>query len=205
MNKTLVSLAIAGVMGIATQSAQAALLTDATLTIDTGSFFSVETAPSFFVDTDISGFNGINLGTIQPASGSHSGAPDGTEAPDIDNPWLYFGSTGMHQSTSAINVLSDDGSGSVTLDFSGWSVTWNGIADIALGSGGIATMSCGNTCEVGDTYVLDYAASNPEPSFGEESYKLHLEGTVVPVPAAVWLFGSGLLGLVGVARRKSKA
>ena len=27
-------------------------------------------------------------------------------------------------------------------------------------------------------------------------------GTVVPVPAAVWLFGSGLLGLVGVARRR---
>ena len=27
----------------------------------------------------------------------------------------------------------------------------------------------------------------------------------IPVPAAVWLFGSGLLGLVGVARRKAKA
>lgn len=27
---------------------------------------------------------------------------------------------------------------------------------------------------------------------------------VVPVPAAVWLFGSGLLGLVGIARRKAK-
>ena len=27
--------------------------------------------------------------------------------------------------------------------------------------------------------------------------------SVVPVPAAVWLFGSGLLGLVGVARRKA--
>ena len=26
----------------------------------------------------------------------------------------------------------------------------------------------------------------------------------VPVPAAVWLFGSGLLGLIGVARRKAK-
>jgi len=26
--------------------------------------------------------------------------------------------------------------------------------------------------------------------------------TVVPVPAAVWLFGSGLMGLVGMARRK---
>ncbi len=27
--------------------------------------------------------------------------------------------------------------------------------------------------------------------------------TVVPVPAAVWLFGSGLIGLIGVARRKA--
>lgn len=32
---------------------------------------------------------------------------------------------------------------------------------------------------------------------------LRLELTAVPVPAAAWLFGSGLLGLVGVARRKS--
>jgi len=27
--------------------------------------------------------------------------------------------------------------------------------------------------------------------------------SAVPVPAAVWLFGSGLIGLVGVARRKT--
>ncbi|MGB5398483.1 MAG: VPLPA-CTERM sorting domain-containing protein [Gammaproteobacteria bacterium] len=26
---------------------------------------------------------------------------------------------------------------------------------------------------------------------------------VIPVPAAVWLFGSGLIGLVGVARRRA--
>ena len=32
-----------------------------------------------------------------------------------------------------------------------------------------------------------------------------IEGSVVPVPAAVWLFGSGLLGLVGIARRKKAA
>jgi len=29
--------------------------------------------------------------------------------------------------------------------------------------------------------------------------------TLVPLPAAVWLFGSGLLGLIGVARRKKAA
>jgi hypothetical protein len=28
---------------------------------------------------------------------------------------------------------------------------------------------------------------------------------VVPVPAAVWLFGSGLLGMIGIARRKKSA
>ena len=29
--------------------------------------------------------------------------------------------------------------------------------------------------------------------------------SMVPVPAAVWLFGSGLLGLIGIARRKRAA
>lgn len=33
------------------------------------------------------------------------------------------------------------------------------------------------------------------------SYSMSL--TAVPVPAAVWLFGTGLIGLVGVARRKA--
>ena len=41
-----------------------------------------------------------------------------------------------------------------------------------------------------------------------EIFNITVTGTAapaVPVPAAVWLFGSGLLGLVGVARRKKKA
>lgn len=40
----------------------------------------------------------------------------------------------------------------------------------------------------------DYVATDPD---AYDSIK------VVPVPAAVWLFGSGLIGLIGVARRKS--
>ena len=39
------------------------------------------------------------------------------------------------------------------------------------------------------------------PFAGKEG-SMNLQGAAIPVPAAVWLFGSGLVGLVGVARRK---
>ena len=44
-------------------------------------------------------------------------------------------------------------------------------------------------------------------SFNGQIARWRIEGTLnaIPVPAAVWLFGSGLLGLVGVARRKKSA
>lgn len=39
-----------------------------------------------------------------------------------------------------------------------------------------------------------------------ERYQIEIVQTsAIPVPAAVWLFGSGLLGLVGVARRKKQS
>ena len=76
---------------------------------------------------------------------------------------------------------------------------------------GVANIVCGVDCATGDSFTLTYDAVVPQadPSnFGGVSYTLELVGTIadgpaaVPVPAAVWLFGSGLLGLVGVARRK---
>lgn len=161
-------------------------------------------------------FNPIELGTIQSASGSHVGLPNGTESPGIDNPWSVFGNTGMHETVFPITILSDDNAGNVTLDFGGWWIEWLGV-NVPLGGAeefpedtGIATMTCASSCENGDSYVLDYMAHVPSgnPSgFGGGLYALHLEGniSVIPIPAAAWLFGSGLLGLIGISRCKKAA
>ena len=44
-----------------------------------------------------------------------------------------------------------------------------------------------------------------DESWGVDNLVISQTVNAVPVPAAVWLFGSGLLGLVGVARRKSQS
>ena len=237
MNKSTLKLALATILAAGAGTANAALSSDASLSITqgtvggtsqppagTGSWFSMKALdldfdqiPETSVYVPIGGFNGLNLGTTQLASGSHGGPVDGTELPDIDNPWGFFGNTGMHQTTSNTTVLSAAGN-NATVDFSGWNVTWNGIASIPMGAGswgtnanGVADVSCNGgdgNCGVGSNYTLDYTATVPpgDPSgFGNVQYGLHLEGSVVPVPAAVWLFGSGLLGLVGVARRRKAA
>ena len=61
---------------------------------------------------------------------------------------------------------------------------------------------------IGGDPMTSSAFGNYNANFDISS--VHLDSFVptpaaVPVPAAVWLFGSGLLGLVGIARRKKKA
>lgn len=56
-------------------------------------------------------------------------------------------------------------------------------------------------------YIQIYNGSRDKDSFNDELGSFLVEGvyepvSAVPVPAAVWLFGSGLIGLIGVARRK---
>ncbi len=69
--------------------------------------------------------------------------------------------------------------------------------------------------QVGDSVIRVDAGGTPVVQFCDSesssgmcasgSFAPTLTVSAVPVPAAVWLFGSGLLGLVGVARRKKAA
>jgi len=59
----------------------------------------------------------------------------------------------------------------------------------------------------GDTMgTINQMGNSTDIFHGEDWTRANLVArTVVPVPAAVWLFGSGLVGLIGLARRKANA
>lgn len=147
----------------------------------------------------------------QPASGSHSGDPDGSESPSIDVPTSFFANTSFFGTVSNVAILSASGN-TASLDFTGLLWYWAGVEGIPLTDNanfsdtGIASVVCANDCSPGDDYVLDFMGHIPlgDPSgLGGISVQMHLEGLIsTPIPAAAWLFGSGLLGLLGVARRK---
>ncbi len=162
--------------GVGILPAKAVLLINAgTGKPNQGSYFSMEVSPGKLTTAGIVGFNHLKLGVKQLASAA---------MPDIDEVWTFFGNPGVDQTTKPISILTDDKKGNVTLDLSGWNVSWNGIPSIPLNNGldnGIATMTCGKDCSIGDSYSLIYHATVPpgDPSgFGGVHYILHLFGTV---------------------------
>jgi peptidyl-prolyl cis-trans isomerase A (cyclophilin A) len=57
-----------------------------------------------------------------------------------------------------------------------------------------------------DPSFVDVPLSGYDGAFDPANQLVQINNvSVVPIPAAAWLFGSGLLGLVGIARRKKSA
>jgi hypothetical protein len=88
---------------------------------------------------------------------------------------------------------SKDGSGSTSMYGASTDQTAGGTFTIGAGAATLYGITGNQTLFQPESYVL---ASVQLTSAGT------LEATPVPLPAAVWLFGSGLLGLVGVGRRR---
>ena len=87
------------------------------------------------------------------------------------------------------DFLATGTSGSITLTDNPWFV--------------LAVSTDGGTTWTGDSSVSCNAISNScVVSFSDGSV-LSVDVAVVPLPAAAWLFGSGLLGLAGIARRRT--
>ena len=92
------------------------------------------------------------------------------------------------------------------LDIWGNTVTWGNSVAMLLPRSSMEALiidirdeplgSLQATVEEQHPYILGFSGSHFQ--VGSALYRVN----AVPVPAAVWLFGSGLLGLVGLARRK---
>jgi len=161
-------------------------------------------------EANTSGLSGVWTGTYQfdmtsPGGGAVGGAPAGQSwtwdfdagTVSIANSVTFFASVWTaHNVTFSDNGASygpTGGAGTVNMLFD-WSVN----ANIPVTSDWDVTAT-GNTAVVTVNAVTITAGSPAFPGF-HPAFSGSL--TKVPVPAAVWLMGSGLLGLVGVARRR---
>lgn len=166
---------------------------------------------------------GLIMRSLQAATGSHSGPPNGSENASVDVPWSFFGNTGLHF-TSINPPVAIGGNTGNGIDMSGWRVTWNGISAINMGTGAWNPGNCDalniTTCSFangvaqfswvdedlsggisdGDTYRLIYAATVPlgDPSgFGGVRYMLNLTGTITVIPPPTTTIGTLTNGILG--------
>ena len=163
-------------------------------------------------------------GPNQFAAGTGDGIPiamnTGEIGTNVFTTGFNFGGTGVF----APFVANPTGTGNIAADITGGSLTFSALDFGGLYSGlnfylppdgGVVNVETLTDLGGGDWgVVVRYVGTinNPASSFNGFAANWRLEGTMstgsapaVPIPAAVWLFGSGLLGLVGVARRKKSA
>lgn len=179
--------------------------------------FSAHTSSAGFVYGDARIYNS----DVMSGPGSASAIAEA----DISSGLAYASGSNVMNSFSGIQII-DDGLGPQTsLSFS---FDANPFMSVDAGSGNYASMAMyvelkdylGATVWSWAPDALNHTLLNGSYNLGNSSYadstgplaagtyslSIGMSQTIgltaVPVPAAVWLFGSGLLGLIGVARRK---
>lgn len=228
-NKTGVAVLLGVVLGVGAMTAQAAVLnTGDLLTITPGvsagydsnnNSLGVASGSWFGVDTNGNGALAVTERYVT-SPGSAGGLIVGAvQTPgEIEHSYFFGGDAWLYTvsaPTSGDGMLNLSGlrwSWLTDWTFSGGAWTPTNTADFGAPSSGYANGVAQFTWSgvYGDSYSLWYAATEPVGSptgCGGCRFFWHLEGTVVgpqalvPLPAAVWLFGSGLLALFGLQRR----
>ena len=194
--------------------------------ISSGSYYGVDTNN----DGDIigvekialaQGTTGLVIGVTSTPGAYHSGTPTASDSNAVTAPDYFLSATG-----SWYFDIAPTGGTETGLDTRGWDWAWNSVYSTGLGGlawqpGNCDSLGCSGYTFVdgvgrlqwdgvyGHTYTLDITSTIPAgdaSGLGGSYFYTHLEGTVtaVPEPSPVWLFGSALLVMFGIARyRKS--
>ena len=160
----------------------------------------VVSAASFTVSNSFSYGGGL----VDYATNGEVHLNSGTFNTNMDNDWFtdVFTVTNTGTSDAKISVLGGNASygGNIT-DFHAFYAT----------SGDLASSIALPYTWVVDAFSVVLAAGDSamltiEGTFNSDSsYDLTLNSVETPLPAAVWLFGSALMGLAGASRRKKTA
>jgi hypothetical protein len=220
--KTAVSVAIASALGLGAGAANADAITS--MTITSGSFFMSDGITPARVPFS---FIGPNTDLVGGYINGNVSSP--TADPNAIGRFIFFNSVVNTFTAATSNIggiaggpvpTGDITGGVMTMDLSSFFANWNGT-DFNQGSATASTdfvptagvpapadvagsVSCvGTECTFTNLEWQSLIVGGP---FNGKTGTWTLSGTatIVPVPAAVWLFGSGLLGLVGIARRRAK-
>ncbi len=177
----------------------------------------------------VDGYNG-QINSVAFESGSDGGiiigknqspAPvmdDAASIGEINDSYSFDGLTWFTDWTpdGTLNIF-DDGSGvgTVVTTISSWDISGNGYTHISSASdtGNWVDLHVDQWQVIGDHYLLDFSAGIARTIYGDwggydqhvvDMVHWHYEGSIVqpvPVPAAAWLFGSGLVVLLGMSKR----
>ena len=117
----------------------------------------------------------------------------------------YFGPVAVYtqETDSAGNgpypgVTGDLTGNTLTLDLRSWTAWWNGT-DFNQGAAGVTATTDGT-----GNFTASWTAPVIGGPFNGQTGSWTINFCTVPVPAAAWLFGSGLVGLLAVSRRRNQ-
>lgn len=192
--------------------------------------FNIDGATTFKADgpipmaVDTSGFNlGTGLGTIGvtvSGAGSHyvggffdhefteqgntffnelgssNGSPAAGQSWEIDEPGFLFGDIDLNLISGSL----DNGIGTPAPDDVSMAMAWD--FTLALGEQALISFALVDVLPVGGFFLEHNDPDSQESVYLSSTLDIRL--SPIPVPAAIWLFGSGLLGLVGFSRRRQK-
>ena len=194
MNKTLLASAIALSLG-ASATAQAQ-----TITITAMNFSGIYAASGTVNDMGTGVMNSVDDFFYQPWTATQKTWDDTHE---VASSWSGDGTNGSVNGSAFSYSYTLTGNQVAVGTFFDWN-TNNGIPVLTIYD---CPVSGGGACTGASLPMANGPFSGSEPGFnGSTMDDFPVSGgSSVPVPAAVWLMGSGLLGLVGVARRRKVA